>query len=690
MGTAHCNDQVRLKSWKGDYLNRPDSPQGVTTNGVRTLRGNTWTVQCHPDGNVSLRSWKGDYLHRPDGPGGVTTWDQGEWTVVPGTGDSFMLRSWKGDYLHRPDSPEGVTTWDQGTWTVEVGPPAVMGSAHCGDEVRLKSWQGDYLSRPDSPQGVTIDAADTHSVWTVECKPDGNISLRSWKGDYLHRPDSPGGVTTWDQGEWTVVPTADGGFMLRSWKGDYLHRPAGPPAVTTWEQGTWTAEVTSPAVMGSAHCGDEVRLKSWQGDYLSRPDSPQGVTSDAAGFGSAWTVECRPDGNISLRSWKGDYLHRPDSPGGVTTWAQGEWAVVPTVDGGVMLRSWKGDFLHRPAGPPGVTTWDQGTWTAQPACPAGQISNKGGLTCFPQDLPARFAPRLRFDGEANNYPMAAQPFFDADIVNHQTARINNTDASTVGSGMLPTYYQVISCGNQVRIKYWWFYGYQSACDIFGNGTHDGDWEDVTVTLSEDQSRIAAITFTMHGHTYTRLATRGGFDVEAVTHPVVYVAQNSHASIFEQGGSGGRNNLIGCLPMEESSNNTSGLHMDSWQNLVNLDTGMEPWMVADWTALPADQGGFVWGPDGISNHPTQHGPSCSMKAADWTTTVPTWQYSQCREGDDDNGLLGCMAQCKPGYFNGGLGDCVEDGFPWLDIYGRDIYAHDYTLPTSDVGLLTSAY
>src|SRR4051812_46962710 len=28
-----------------------------------------------------LKSWKGDYLHRPDSDQGVTTWDQGTWTV---------------------------------------------------------------------------------------------------------------------------------------------------------------------------------------------------------------------------------------------------------------------------------------------------------------------------------------------------------------------------------------------------------------------------------------------------------------------------------------------------------------------------------------------------------------------------------------------------------------------------------
>jgi hypothetical protein len=111
---------IRLKSWKGDYLHRPDSAQGVTTwyAGI----GNEWQVCRAPGGRIMLRSWKGDYLHRPDSPQGVTTWNAGvgnEWTLE-GSGSKVRLRSWKGDLLHRPDAPQGVTTWSNGDWSVEA------------------------------------------------------------------------------------------------------------------------------------------------------------------------------------------------------------------------------------------------------------------------------------------------------------------------------------------------------------------------------------------------------------------------------------------------------------------------------------------------------------------------------------------------------------------------------------------
>ncbi|MEB3123438.1 MAG: hypothetical protein VKL41_19720 [Snowella sp.] len=116
--------KIKLKSWKGDYLHRPDSEQGVTTWG--TGIGNEWTVEEIAGNKIKLKSWKGDYLHRPDSAQGVTTWSTGignEWTVEKIADGKIKLKSWKGDYLHRPDSDQGVTTWNTGVgneWTVEV------------------------------------------------------------------------------------------------------------------------------------------------------------------------------------------------------------------------------------------------------------------------------------------------------------------------------------------------------------------------------------------------------------------------------------------------------------------------------------------------------------------------------------------------------------------------------------------
>ncbi|TNE50151.1 MAG: hypothetical protein EP343_09480 [Deltaproteobacteria bacterium] len=109
-----------MRSWKGDYLHRPNTRQGVTT--YHTGIGNHWTVVCIGK-KVALRSWKGDYLHRPNTRQGVTTYHTGignHWTLVY-HGNKVSLRSWKGDSLHRPNSPRGVTTYHSGggnLWTI--------------------------------------------------------------------------------------------------------------------------------------------------------------------------------------------------------------------------------------------------------------------------------------------------------------------------------------------------------------------------------------------------------------------------------------------------------------------------------------------------------------------------------------------------------------------------------------------
>jgi hypothetical protein len=114
---------------------------------------------------IKLKSWKGDFLHRPDSPQGVTTWHSGvgnEWTVEVSSANKIRLQSWKGDYLHRPDSAQGVTTRNSRTdqeWTVEV---------IAANTIRLRSWKNDCLHRPDSPQDVTSSGTGIGNEWTVE------------------------------------------------------------------------------------------------------------------------------------------------------------------------------------------------------------------------------------------------------------------------------------------------------------------------------------------------------------------------------------------------------------------------------------------------------------------------------------------------------------------------------------------
>ncbi|WP_438017768.1 RICIN domain-containing protein [Sorangium sp. So ce315] len=281
------------------------------------------------------------------------------------------------------------------------------------------------------------------------------------------------------------------------------------------------------------------------------------------------------------------------------------------------------------------------------------------------ELAQAFAPRLRFDSAASDYPMSAQTFWD----NGRTGE--NTEYGTIVRNEVPTYYQVIKCGNQVRIMYWWFYGHQDTCDGV-SGAHDGDWERVMVTLAENDRSIAAVTYWIHGDAYTRLRARGGVDnIEDGPHVVVHVGKTSHASYHEQGGSGS------CLPWEDFHNDGSQ-HLNSWNRLVSLDQDAEPWMAAD------RQGNFAWGWDNpISTHPTLNGPSCDMDAA---TSIHVWRGTQCKLGDDDTGVE-CLRQCASGYTNGGL---ICTNWSTWHSYARERYGYGYWLPTSNLGLLTEDY
>jgi hypothetical protein len=107
-------------------------------------------------------------------------------------------------------------------------------------------------------------------------------------------------------------------------------------------------------------------------------------------------------------------------------------------------------------------------------------------------LAVRFAPQLRFDGgggtcsAADTYPMSAQEYFERRSQG-ETGRLSNGDASTVTGNLVPTYWKAFRCGDQVRLVYWWFYGYQYECDC-ASGAHEGDWEHLLVVLSEDRIR----------------------------------------------------------------------------------------------------------------------------------------------------------------------------------------------------------
>ena len=139
-GGKYAGQKVKVKSWQGDYLHRPDSANGRVTTHSGGGMGDTWTVEEVDDGKIMLKSWKGDYLHRPDSVDGrVTTHSGGGmgdvWTIeeldsgkgegkFPSSAELVGFKSWKGDHLHRPNGAGSATTYSKhgigNVWTIEI------------------------------------------------------------------------------------------------------------------------------------------------------------------------------------------------------------------------------------------------------------------------------------------------------------------------------------------------------------------------------------------------------------------------------------------------------------------------------------------------------------------------------------------------------------------------------------------
>jgi hypothetical protein len=95
-----------------------------------------------------------------------------------------------------------------------------------------------------------------------------------------------------------------------------------------------------------------------------------------------------------------------------------------------------------------------------------------------------------------------------------------------------TYWRYHEDGDTIFLQYW-FWHYYNPKDVAGRGRHEGDWEMIQIRLVREgeRERPVCAVYAQHAH-----ATKLSWDeVERDgTHPVVYVAAESHASYFEAG------------------------------------------------------------------------------------------------------------------------------------------------------------
>jgi hypothetical protein len=130
-----CGRKVRLKSWKGDYLQRTEQPQGVTT--LASGAGTDWLVECQcSEGKVLFKSAKGDYLSRPDTAQGVSSASSG-----PGT-------EWAFPTCHPPHP--GFSWRTANPLTPSRGPSSVGGAASLDSSSSTALFRASHSFKADA------------------------------------------------------------------------------------------------------------------------------------------------------------------------------------------------------------------------------------------------------------------------------------------------------------------------------------------------------------------------------------------------------------------------------------------------------------------------------------------------------------------------------------------------------------
>jgi hypothetical protein len=127
------------------------------------------------------------------------------------------------------------------------------------------------------------------------------------------------------------------------------------------------------------------------------------------------------------------------------------------------------------------------------------------------------------------------------------------------------YGRVVRSGNQIWLQYWFWYYYNSF-EKAGFGLHEGDWEDIQISLN-DWGMPEEAVYDQHGSpercAWSSVEKQ---DVGGRTSPVVYVAVGSHASYYTPGSHfriEGSDNAGGQEQVNPSVVNISGRAQPSW-------------------------------------------------------------------------------------------------------------------------------
>jgi hypothetical protein len=347
--------RIRLKSWSGEYLHRPDSAQGVTT--WNTGIGNEWAVEELQCGKIRLKSWKGDYLerrtsrtyeHRPKGcvvgndiSPGYTGQTVAECAARCDANPSCLAFEYGVNY-----GGSGGMEWRHGV-THGVGGGGykpqdclLKSSTNDGgcDEFTTVYMKGSYGALDDAAKFNLDFRSSSHGIIRRECKSCAS----AYQDVYIRRFTSH---QTWDAYSYLMVTWRDDNNRMNTdfaiysslqdalddtnrWKfcnyndpGIGFPRDCGATGYVGWQWNSLTRG-------GQAHI--KYSVHNWDTDlYILNGAKGGTVTTGGTGVGIEWTLEKLPNGRVSLKSSNGDYLSQSqDVTTTGTAWPRGiEWAV---------------------------------------------------------------------------------------------------------------------------------------------------------------------------------------------------------------------------------------------------------------------------------------------------------------------------------------------------------------------------
>lgn len=199
---------------------------------------------------------------------------------------------------------------------------------------------------------------------------------------------------------------------------------------------------------------------------------------------------------------------------------------------------------------------------------------------------------------ASNYLRFTNGVFPSDTNEFETGD-PIVPASTPGWGQsnAPIYVKTIDYGSYIDLKFYMFYGingfqtFQAGIlvglktqpylfDWANFALHQGDWEHVTVRISEDTTRLLGVFYSQHGNA----AWVPNPQLDG-THPIVYSAWNSHANFPNSG-----------IIIDDVIINSPGILPLSWLKVANITTNTDGGTISSYhQPNPYYPNGITWTP-----------------------------------------------------------------------------------------------